>query len=500
MITYLGIYLGSLCLALLTTPVVIFVARRMKALDRPGVRTVHTKPVPRIGGVAIFFAAMCLIVSVLFLHNEIGAAFRHIPLQLGTLLCAATVIFLIGLIDDLKGLPATVKFLAEAMAAGALCYVGVTISALEITAGFRIELGWLTWPLTILWIVGITNAVNLSDGLDGLAAGVSAIACAAIAVFAVTSGSLVMAVFMLALLGGLTGFLFYNFNPAKIFMGDCGSLFVGFTIASASVMCLTKSCALVGLALPNLALGIPIFDTFFAILRRFLERRSLFAPDRRHFHHRLIDLGLKQKHAVIAIYITTCMATSLGLLMMVRKDGGALIVFGCLLLLLILLFRVVGEVHLRATLLALQNKYMQARREKQERRAFEEVQLRFRRANEPGEWWQAICDAGQGLDCAWVSLTAKDTSGRLDTRVWRSTSATLEMSHVVTMNFPVKDVNTGTLLEFEIAITANESLESASRRGALFSRLVDEYGLAEEAMATCRREPVAEVVSCQGSQ
>ena len=281
--TYLTVYLGSLVLAVLITPIVIFVARHIKAFDRPGVRTVHTKPIPRIGGVAIFLSAMCLIVSVLFLDNRIGEAFRRVELQLSTLLLAGTCIFLVGLVDDLRGLPAKVKLVTEVIAAGMLCYVGVEISALEITDGYKLHFGWLACPVTILWIVGITNAVNLSDGLDGLAAGVSAVACAAIAVFAVHSQNLIMAVFMLALLGGLTGFLFYNFNPAKIFMGDCGSLFVGFTIASASVMCLTKSCALVGLALPVLALGIPILDTFFAILRRFLERRSLFSPDRRHF-------------------------------------------------------------------------------------------------------------------------------------------------------------------------------------------------------------------------
>ena len=212
MTTYFGVYLGSLCLALLMTPIVIFVACRMKALDRPGVRTVHTKPIPRIGGVAIFLAAMCLIVSVLFLDNRIAEAFSRVPLQVGTLLCTASIIFVIGLIDDLKGLPAKVKFLAETIAAGMLCSVGIAISTLEITDGIPIEFGWFAYPLTILWIVGITNAVNLSDGLDGLAAGVSAVACAAIAVFAITSGNRVMAVFMLALLGGLTGFLFYNFN------------------------------------------------------------------------------------------------------------------------------------------------------------------------------------------------------------------------------------------------------------------------------------------------
>lgn len=484
--TYFVIFSGSLALALLLTPLVIRLARRMKVLDRPGIRTVHTNPIPRIGGVAIFLAAMCLIVAVCFLNNDIGAAFRQDPLQLSVLLCTAVFIFVVGLIDDVRGLAARVKLVAEIAAASLLYYVGVRISALDFTNALHRELGWVSGPLTILWIVGITNAVNLSDGLDGLAAGVSAVACAAIAIFAVSSNNMIMAVFMLALLGSLTGFLFYNFNPAKVFMGDCGSLFVGFTIASVSVMCLTKSCALVGLALPILALGIPIFDTFFAILRRFLERRSLFAPDRSHFHHHLIDLGLKQRHAVITIYVTTCLATGLGLFMMVRQDAGSIVVFGCLLFLLTLLFRVVGGVHMGTTLLALQNKYVVACREKQERRAFEDLQLRFRRARSPKEWWQAVCDAGEGLKFAWVSVTITHADGQLETRVWRGRTTVSENANIATMSFPVKDVATETRVEFEIAIATDESLESAGRRGALFSRLVDEYGLVPGAAAAPR--------------
>jgi len=309
--TYLCVYMGAVFVALAITPAVIALARRVDAVDRPGVRTVHTTPIPRIGGVAIFVSAISLILPVLFLDNRIGDAFREAHFQVSVLLAAATLIFIVGFIDDLRGLPARVKLAVELVAATVLCAVGVRVSALEITDGYLLQLGQWGAPLTILWIVGITNVVNLSDGLDGLAAGVSAVACAVIAIFAIYSENLVMAVFMLALLGGLSGFLFYNFNPARIFMGDCGSLFVGFTIASASAMCLTKSSALVGLALPVLALGIPIFDAFFAILRRFLERRSLFAPDRSHFHHRLIDLGLKQRHAVLAIYFCTCVATGL---------------------------------------------------------------------------------------------------------------------------------------------------------------------------------------------
>lgn len=482
--TYLCVYLGAALVALVITPGVIALACRLDAVDRPGVRTIHTHPIPRIGGVAIFAAAICLILPVLFMDNRIGDAFRESWLEISALLAMATLIFCVGLIDDVRGLPARVKLLAELIAATILCSVGVRVSALELTEGCLLQLGQWGAPLTVLWIIGITNVVNLSDGLDGLAAGVSAVACAVIAVFAIYSQNLVMAVFMLALLGGLSGFLFYNFNPAKIFMGDCGSLFVGFTIASSSAMCLTKSSALVGLALPVLALGIPIFDAFFAILRRFLERRSLFAPDRSHFHHRLIDLGLKQRHAVLAIYLSTCAATGLGLFMMVRRDIGALVLFACILFLVLLLFRVVGAVRLRETVTALQGKYALARQQKQEQRTFEDLELRFRRARDRREWWQAVCDAGQGLDFAWVSVMIRDKDGNLDTRVWRGARTAQSLSQIVTMSLPVRDASAQTTMEFEIAITAEESLESAGRRGALFSRLIENH-------RSARTEPVA---------
>jgi UDP-GlcNAc:undecaprenyl-phosphate GlcNAc-1-phosphate transferase len=473
----LGVFGGALLLAVVITPAVIRVARRINAMDCPGVRAVHGRPIPRIGGVAIFFSAVSAALSVLLLDNEKAVEFQPMGLQLGMLLGTATFIFLVGLVDDLKGLPARAKLLAELGAAILLCIVGVRISGIAVTGQFVLHLGDWGYVLTILWIVGVTNAVNLSDGLDGLAAGVSAIACAVIAIFALYSQNLIMAILMLALLGGLCGFLFYNFNPAKIFMGDCGSLFVGFSIAASSMMCLTKSSVLVGLALPALALGIPIFDTFFAILRRFLERRSLFAPDRSHFHHRLIDLGLHQRHAVIAIYAATCAAAGLGLFMMIRQDAGALILFGGILLLLVLLFRVVGAVHFRQTILQLQQKHAMTVQEKRIRRTFEDLQLRFRRARDPDQWWQAMCDAGEGFNFDSVSLVMTDHDGHAQTRTWRRTGRPRNGSRMVTMNLPLSGHNGHKYAECQVTITAEPSLEWAGHKGALFSRLVDEHDL-----------------------
>ncbi len=475
----MGVYLivcgAALLLAVGITPLVIWGARRINAMDRPGVRTVHGSPIPRVGGVAIFLSTVTALVSVLFLNNAVGAEFRSLRLQLGMLLGTATFIFLIGLVDDLKGLPARVKFAVELAAAIALCVAGVRISHIAVTDELSLSLGDWGYVLTVLWIVGVTNAVNLSDGLDGLAAGVSAVACAVIAVFALYSQNAIMAVFMLALLGGLCGFLFYNFNPAKIFMGDCGSLFVGFTIAASSMMCLTKSSVLVGLALPVLALGIPIFDTFFAMLRRFLERRSLFAPDRSHFHHRLIDMGLKQRHAVIAIYAATCGAAGLGLFMMIRRDTGALVLFGFILLLLVLLFRGVGAVRFRETLQQLQHKHAMTVQEKQIRRTFEDLQLRFRRVHDADQWWQAVCEAGEGFHFDSVSLVMTDRNGHAHTKTWRRAECSRNGARIVTMNLPLAAHSDQKCMECQVTITAEPSLEWAGHKGVLFSRLVDEH-------------------------
>ncbi len=473
--TYLSVFLGSMLLALVVTPVVIWLAQRLKAVDRPGVRTVHTRPTPRIGGVSIFLSAISLILAVLFLNNAVGDAFRNVKPQLVTLLGSASFVFIIGLVDDLKGLPARFKLMAELLAAGSLCLAGVHVSSVAITEQWTLYLGLLGWPLTILWIVGITNAVNLSDGLDGLAAGISAVACGTIAVFAIYGGNVVMAVLMLALLGSLSGFLFFNFNPAKIFMGDCGSLFVGFVLASASVLCATKSATLVGLALPVLALGIPIFDTLLSILRRFLERRSIFAPDRGHFHHRLIELGLKQRHVVLIIYGVTLLSAGLGMFMLVTRDGSSLIVFFCLLLLLLLVFRVAGSVQLRQTIAALQDKYRMANQRKHYQSSFEQAQLHFRNARTTEQQWAAICNAAEHMDFAWVSLKTTRKNGSIDTQVWRMTDSQLDLSRLVIMTVPFNGNGSQMTHEFEIAICVNGSYESAGHRATLFSRLIDEH-------------------------
>lgn len=458
---------------MIATPLVIRLARRIGAVDHPGIRSVHTRPIPRIGGVAIYFSATCVIAALLLFNHASSDRFREMRLQLVTLLGSATGIFLLGLTDDLKVLPARWKFLAELLGAAILCLAGVRIDSIGLGGDSRIVLGWLGWPVTILWIVGITNAVNMSDGLDGLAAGLSAIACGVIAIFATNSGQVVMALLMLALLGSLSGFLFFNFHPARVFMGDCGSLFLGFTLAAASVLCASKTAALVGLAL-----GIPIFDTLLSMLRRFLERRSLFAADRGHFHHRMLELGFNQRRAVLAIYAVTLSAVGLGLFMMMGDGRIALVVFAAALALILLVFRLVGAFGLHDTLARLQQKYRSSHQAYEEQRVFENLQLRFRQARRDSAWWPALCEAAQRMDFAWISLKTIHPDGRIDTEIWRRPNKPhADVPRLITMTIPFRDGDPDCRHELEVAIDVNGSYESASRRGTLFGRLLDESEL-----------------------
>jgi UDP-GlcNAc:undecaprenyl-phosphate GlcNAc-1-phosphate transferase len=475
--TYLFVYLGSVFLALVVTPVVIWFARRLNVADVPGARKMHTKPISHIGGAAIFLSMMCPTIAVLFLSNTIGDAFRDILPKLIGLLCAAGFMFCIGLIDDIKinGLRPRIKFAAQLAATITVCALGIRIKSVTVTDWLTLDFGWFSWPLTLLWIVGITNAVNLSDGLDGLAAGISAVACGVIAVFAVYSGQVVMAVLMLALLGSLTGFLFFNFNPAKIFMGDCGSMFLGFTIASSSVLCSSKSPVLVGLALPVLALGIPIFDTLFSMLRRYLERRSMFAPDRRHFHHRLVDMGIKQRHVVITIYIVTLLSAGLGMFMMVTRNINSLVVFLCILLLLILVFRVVGSVRLKETILGLQRKHAINQQVQDEIRNFEDAELHFRRVKTFQQWWQAVCTAAEEMDFVRLRLSFHGSDYPSRAFVWQRNSDEADAPKLILMEIPIHGTKTNSRVAIEVDVNVRDSLESAGRRAVLFTRLLEDH-------------------------
>ncbi|UCG57944.1 MAG: undecaprenyl/decaprenyl-phosphate alpha-N-acetylglucosaminyl 1-phosphate transferase [Phycisphaerales bacterium] len=473
--TYLLIYSGSLLLSVALTPLAIWLGKRLGLTDTPDLRKVHTEPIPRIGGLAVYISVICVVLPALLLPNAIGDVFRQTQSEVLVLLVGATAVFLLGLTDDIRGLRARTKLLVQVAAATLVYFGGIRIGSIAVGDWVQVDLGWFAWPATVFWIVGITNAVNLSDGMDGLASGISTIACGVIAILAVMSGQVIMAVMMFAMLGALTGFLRFNFNPARVFLGDSGSLFLGFMISASSVMCFMKSHAFVALALPAVALGIPILDTLLTVLRRFLARRPIFAPDRNHFHHQLLRLGLRQRHVVVIIYVATLLVTSLGMFMLLADGRTGLVLLGSILVFLLILFRVVGAIRLGEAIVALRRRLDLRHQTHEEIDGFCSLQLQFDHARSPRAWWQALCSTADQLDFAWVSMTTTDREGNAETSVWRRPGAPSTSARVTIIRVPVQDLARTASIEVEAAVLTNGSIEGATRRASLFGRLMDEY-------------------------
>ena len=295
-------FMIALGMALILTPAVIAFARQTGALDKPDARKVHVRPIPRIGGIGIYAAFMAsILVQLIFADVTPEFMTSLIGLMIG-----GTIIVAIGIIDDYCDLPAKVKLLGQIFAAAVLVIgFDVRIDVITDPLGDYIYLEFLAIPATIFWVVGLTNTVNLIDGLDGLAAGVSSIAAVTIFLVAMEEGIPFVAMVTAALAGAAVGFLYYNFNPARIFMGDTGSMFLGFMLAGISVVGAVKSAATIALIVPILALGLPILDTTFAIVRRARNHRPIFKPDKG--HHRLLAHGFTQKQAVLLMYVVSAL-------------------------------------------------------------------------------------------------------------------------------------------------------------------------------------------------
>ena len=273
------------------TPPVKRFAHKVGAIDVPkDNRRMHKEPIPRLGGLAIFGGFLCSIL-----------VFGQLDQTMLCVLLGATIIVALGIFDDVLALGAKLKFVVQIVAAAIpVCIgdlqIGLFTNLNPLSDTPFVHLGILAVPVTIIWIVGITNAVNLIDGLDGLAVGVSSIAAITMLAVALLTGNMPIAITMAALAGACIGFMPYNLNPAKIFMGDTGSTFLGFMLSSISIYGLFKMYAIISFAVPFLVLGLPIFDICFAVIRRVSKGQSPMHADRGHVHHRLIDMGFSQKH------------------------------------------------------------------------------------------------------------------------------------------------------------------------------------------------------------
>jgi UDP-GlcNAc:undecaprenyl-phosphate GlcNAc-1-phosphate transferase len=301
----LALILIAMIVTVLLTPVVRRLSVQWGLVDEPDGRKVHTAPISRLGGVAIFAGFM-----VAFAAQWIGEVYFGLPgmfvdtrTELIGVLIGMVLIFLLGLFDDIYSLGPGLKFMGQLVAASVVVAAGLRIDFIgSPLSGNLIALGLLSIPITLIYIAGFTNVINLIDGLDGLAAGVSAIAGGTFLVLALQGNHLEAAALAAALIGACLGFLRYNFNPASIFMGDSGALFLGFALATISLLGVMKTVAAIALAVPLLIIGVPVFDTASAIVRRLRHKRPIQEADKGHIHHRLLGRGFDQRQTVLIIY------------------------------------------------------------------------------------------------------------------------------------------------------------------------------------------------------
>ena len=308
-------------------PIVSKIATHIGALDIPNARKVHKKPIPRLGGLGIYFG---------FLLGYMLFGFQSI--QMNSILIGSFVIVITGIIDDIKPIPAKYKFLGQIVGAAIIpIYGGIYLN--EITAfGLYIDFGIISIPITILFIVSIINCMNLIDGLDGLAGGLSSIYFLTVGIIAMiinnSDGLDVILTFIM--LGSTLGFLLHNFNPAKIFMGDSGSMFLGYIIAVIALLGF-KNITLTSFIVPLLLLAIPILDTLFAILRRLINHKPISMPDKNHLHHQLLKLNFSQRTTVLIIYFVDILFAAASIIYVLKDRVSGIIIY-TLLLIIVLVF------------------------------------------------------------------------------------------------------------------------------------------------------------------
>lgn len=315
MLTWFGVAV-SFAASVSLTPVAIKLARKFNIVDIPNQRKVHTEPTPRMGGIAIY-AGFVLGALALTVYTR----------QMAALLIAATIVMLTGLVDDIKGISPKMKLLGQILASLVLVKAGFYVEFITNPfSGGIVNLGIWGIPLTVLWLTGISNTINLIDGLDGLSSGVSAIAAIATAVVCLSQGAVLAAALAGILAASACGFLCWNFHPAKTFMGDCGSLTLGFLLGALALMGMVRGATIISLFVPFIILGVPVFDTLFAIIRRLFLKKPVFEADKMHLHHCLLAMGLTHVQAVLTIYAMALIMGLAAVLMAVLTSSQAMLV------------------------------------------------------------------------------------------------------------------------------------------------------------------------------
>jgi UDP-GlcNAc:undecaprenyl-phosphate/decaprenyl-phosphate GlcNAc-1-phosphate transferase len=399
------IFLLSLGTTLILTPVIREIAIRHGWVDAPSDRKVHATAMPRLGGIAIYMGCFLSLLSFLILPSENIKRLYNEPLMIWMALGSVPV-FMMGVWDDFKRLNPFFKLAVQVAAACVAYFGGIRIVELAMPWGASYSLGIASLPITVFWIVLVINAVNLIDGLDGLAAGVSLFATISLLTICLINNNLAVAFVLAALAGACLGFLRYNFNPASIFMGDGGSYFLGYMLASLGILGSMKSQTTVAILIPIIALGVPLMDTLLAPVRRFIIGRKLFQPDKSHIHHRLLKRGFSHRKAVLIMYgVTVCMGI-FALISVHAADKHAGLFFMALGLLLFGAFRQLGYLEYLAV-----DKVLGYFRDvtdeiglQKDRRTFLGHQKAITEARTMDETWQCVIAAMASLNIDWAEI------------------------------------------------------------------------------------------------
>ena len=315
-VTYLGIFVVAVLTSFLFTRGIRNIANTRGWVYAPASsRHIHKDLVPRLGGIAIFGAFALVATALVAIPSLPGVDASLSRRTVYYILGPATIVFLLGLIDDFRSLKAQFKFAIQAAAGTLLFFGGFGVFHLPLLFGEH-QPGWFALPLTILWVIWITNAFNLLDGMDGLAAGSALFSTVTVFVVSLVSGNFLVSSLTLALAGAILGFLRFNFNPATIFLGDCGSLFIGFMLSALALAGTQKTPTLVAVAIPVVSFGLPVLETVLSVLRRFLSGQPLFAADRGHIHHKLLERGFSQQRVVLILYVVSAACGLLSLFLL----------------------------------------------------------------------------------------------------------------------------------------------------------------------------------------
>ena len=318
--TYFATLILSALATFVLTPVARWLAFRFGAIDLPNERKIHRTAMPRLGGLAVFGGFCFPWIAFYLLDNRVTRTFQNYETLSAVLMVGATAMLALGVYDDRYGARASSKFLIQSLIALFLYFGGYRITTLTNPFGPSLQLGWLALPASVLWIVGITNALNLLDGIDGLVPGVTACIALSLALINILAGNVFVALLTLCLTGACLGFLPFNFSPARIFLGDSGSLFIGVVLACIGVVSLFKAATATLIVVPLFIFGLPLFDTMTVMLGRARRGQSIFEADKSHVHHRLLALGLNHRQAAYLLYAIKLLLGAIAVLFSLQQS------------------------------------------------------------------------------------------------------------------------------------------------------------------------------------